>query len=110
MKPVPLLLYPSTSLLATERITALFYDEGIKPNIVQEISHVTTAISLVACGLGICITPLAASGLELPRVVWRPIKHHSPVNIDLVCMYRRGDEAPVFSAFLALVRQFGARA
>ena len=65
-----------------------------------------TAIALVACGFGLCVTPQAASSLKLPGVVYRPVKASPPPKIDLVCLYRRNDESPILAAFLEIVRKF----
>ncbi len=52
------------------------------------------------------MTPEAASSLRLPGVVYRPIDANPPPTIDLVCLYRRDDDAPILAAFLDTVRKF----
>lgn len=102
----PLILYPSNRPGFADDVMALFRDVGAQPTVVQEVADVVTAVALVACGFGLCVTPQAASSLKLPGVVYRPVKANPPPQIDLVCLYRRNDESPILAAFLEIVRNF----
>lgn len=102
----PVVLYPNTAPGFMEDVIAMLRKAGsYEPRIVQEVSDVVTAISLVAGGLGICLTPAATSCLRLPGVVYRRLKETPPLTIDLACFYRREDSSPLLAAFLASVRQ-----
>jgi len=70
------------------------------------VKDVVTAVALVSSGFGLCVTPEAASSLQLPGVVYRPLKAEPAPTVELVCVYRRDDASPVLAAFLETVRQF----
>lgn len=101
----PMILYPNIPLpgLAQEVIGA-FRREGVPLVIEQEVEDVVTSIALVAGGFGVCITTESASNLRLPGVAWRPLRSKSLKDIELACLYRRGDTSPVLHAFLAVAR------
>jgi DNA-binding transcriptional LysR family regulator len=105
----PMILYPSNTRPGfADDVMDLFRKAAIQPTVVQEVTDVVTAVALVACGFGLCITPQAASSLNLPGVVFRPVKANPTPTIDLVCLYRRNDESPILAAFLEIVRSFRA--
>ena len=102
----PIILYPSNTRPGFgDDVMSLFRDEGIEPNVVQEVTDVVIAIGLVASGFGICVTPHAASSLNLPGLVYRPIDADPSPSIDLTCLYRRDDDSPILHAFLSIVRE-----
>lgn len=102
----PLILYPGSRPGFADDVTALYRSVGAQPAVVQEVADVVTAVALVACGFGLCVTPQAASSLKLPGVVFRPVRANPPPKIDLVCLYRRNDESPILAAFLEIARKF----
>ncbi|OGB52675.1 MAG: LysR family transcriptional regulator [Burkholderiales bacterium RIFOXYD12_FULL_59_19] len=103
----PLILYPNNTRPGfADHVMAVLRNEGIAPRVVQEVKDVVTAVALVGSGFGLCVTPEAASSLRLPGVVYRPIDANPPPTIDLVCLYRRDDDAPILAAFLDTVRKF----
>lgn len=103
----PLILYPSNTRPGfADDVMALFLEADLKPNVIQEVTDFVTAIALVACGFGVCVTPKAASSLRLPGVVYRPIDAlPEPPSIELACLYRRDDESPILAAFLDVARK-----
>ncbi|HSN79755.1 MAG TPA: LysR family transcriptional regulator [Rhodoferax sp.] len=103
----PLILYPNhTREGFADHVLSLFSHEGLQAQVELEVKDVVTAVALVSSGFGLCITPEAASSLQLPGVVYRPLKADPPPTVDLVCLYRRGDVSPVLTAFLETVRKF----
>jgi DNA-binding transcriptional LysR family regulator len=103
----PLILYPSNARGGfADHVLSLFRNEGLQPQVVQEVKDVVTAVALVSSGFGLCVTPEAASSLRLPGVVYRPVKADPPPTVDLVCLYRRDDASPILAAFLDTVRKF----
>lgn len=105
----PLVLYPTNARPGfADEVIALIRKEGVRPQVVQEVTDVVTAIALVASGFGICITPKAASSLNLPGVVYRPLKAVPMPSIELACLYRRNDDSPILAAFLDIARKFSA--
>jgi DNA-binding transcriptional LysR family regulator len=69
-------------------IDAAFADRGIAPNIVQQVGHPQTAFSLVAAGLGVCVTPGLSLSMPLSAsLVSRPLA--PTVRRDVVMIRRR---------------------
>lgn len=102
----PMILYPSNTRPGFgDDVMGLFRREGIQPNVVQEVTDVVIAIGLVASGFGVCITPQAASSLQLPGLTYLPIDADPQPTIDLTCLYRRDDDSPILHAFLDIVRE-----
>lgn len=103
----PLILYPRGvrgSLMV--QVRKLFSEYGAIPVVAQEVTDVTTSIALVAAGAGMSIVPNAAKNLRLPGVVYRSLKSRGDSSIELICMYRKGDNSPVLLAFLQAIRAF----
>lgn len=103
----PMILYPNTPLagLAQEVVSA-FRQENVPLRVIQEVEDVTTCIALVCARLGLCITTESATMLRLPGVVFRPLRSRFLKNIELSCVYRKGDASPVLRAFLNIVDDF----
>lgn len=104
---LPLILYPNVPMrgLAQEVVDAM-RREGAQPNVEQEVEDVLTAIALVAGGFGLAVTTQSATSLRLPCVVFRPLDSRTLRDVELSCLYRKGDTAPVLQAFLDVVRAF----
>lgn len=103
----PMILYPNLPLpgLAQEVANA-FQAEGARLTVAQRVEDVLTCIALVASGFGCCITTESAANLNLPGVVYRPLRSKVLRDIELSCLYRRNDPSPILADFLALVRTF----
>lgn len=61
-----------------DRIIALFDREGINPNIVQEVSPMTTLTGLVAAGAGLGLVTAGIATVVRPGVVFRPVRPTPP--------------------------------
>lgn len=104
---LPQILYPNIPLrgLAHE-VADAFRRENLTLRVEQEVEDVLTAIALVGGGFGICITTQSAIRLRLPGVAYRPLAEPYLRDVDLSCLYRRGDVSPVLAAFMEVVRGF----
>ena len=109
MHDLPLILYPNVPMrgLAQEVATA-FRTAGAHLRIEQEVEDVLTAVALVSGGFGLCVTTASTASLRLPGVSYRPLRCDTLRDIELSCLWRRGDASPVLGAFLAVVREFAA--
>ena len=107
LSDLPLILYPNVPMhgLAQEVLNAM-RREGARPCVEQEVEDVLTAIALVAGGFGVAVTTQSATSLRLPGVVFRPLDSKTLRDLELSCLYRRGDPSPVLQAFLDVVRRF----
>lgn len=102
----PMILYPNVPMpgLAQE-VMGAFQREGVRIVVEQEVEDAVTCIALVASGFGLCVTTESATNLRLPGVVYRPLDSESLKDIELACLWRRGDESPILHAFLAVARE-----
>jgi DNA-binding transcriptional LysR family regulator len=104
---VPLILYPNVPMRGlAQEVTDAFHAEGVSLKVEQEVEDAVTAIALVSVGFGAAITTRSASNLRLPGVVFRPLRSLRLKDLELSCLYRRGDASPVLHAFLDVVHEF----
>lgn len=103
----PLILYPNIPMrgLAQEVMDA-FAKRKLKLRVEQDVEDVLTAVALVASGFGIAITTQSATNLRLPGVVFRPMPKGQLPEVELSCLYRKGDVSPVLAAFLEVVHAY----
>lgn len=106
----PIILYPNvpTPGLARE-VTTAFGAEGVRLHVVQHVEDVLTSIALVAGGFGLCITTESTTSLQLQGVVYRPLRSAQLRDIELSCMYLKGNQSSVLGAFIEVVRGFAKR-
>jgi DNA-binding transcriptional LysR family regulator len=100
----PMILYPNIPMpgLAQE-VAAAFRAEGVQLRVEQEVEDVLTTVALVAGGFGLAVTTVSATNLRLPGVVFRPLASSHLADLELSCLYRRGDRSPLLAAFLETV-------
>jgi DNA-binding transcriptional LysR family regulator len=103
----PLVLFPSgTRPSFIDRVFDFCREEGFQPTVVQEVGDAVHGVALVASGFGLCIVPESAINLKLPGVIYRPLKRQPPAQVDLSCIYRRGDQSTILRSFLEIARTF----
>jgi DNA-binding transcriptional LysR family regulator len=78
---------------------------GFSPRLGQEAPRVTSALSLVAAGLGISLVPACMQRMALEGVVYRGLRGAAQPTVVLNLGARRGDPSPVVRHFLTLVRR-----
>lgn len=81
---------------------------GFSPTISQEAPRVTTAIALVAAGLGVCAVPASMQRMALDGVVFRPLDARAGLNAILALGWRRNDPSPALRNYVTLVRRLAA--
>jgi len=83
-----LIMYsPGAGWYGYERFTALFSDQGIRPNIVQYFGETLTMLSLVNVDVGLALVAASARALGLPNVVYREIDLPSHVRSEYYLAY-----------------------
>jgi DNA-binding transcriptional LysR family regulator len=103
----PMILYPNLPLPGlAQRVKQAFQRERLRLRIEQEVEDVLTSVALVAGGFGLCVTVESSTSLRLPGVAWRPLDNEVLRDIELACLYRKGDASPVLAAFLDVVHTF----
>jgi DNA-binding transcriptional LysR family regulator len=78
---------------------------GFSPRLGQEAPRVTSALSLVAVGLGITLVPASLRHLRMDGVVYRPLRGSVQPKAPIDITSRRGDPSAVVRHFVQLVRQ-----
>jgi DNA-binding transcriptional LysR family regulator len=77
---------------------------GFTPRLGQEAPRITSALSLVAVGLGVSLVPACLQNMTMNGVVYRRLKGVQP-KAGLMLGLRRGDGSPVVRNFVQLVRK-----
>ena len=95
---------PALGVGLYEKVIALCGKAGFKPRVVQEANGVIAIVSLVASGIGISILPESVKSIALEGVVYRPLQHPDAV-IPLMLAFRKSENAPAVSRFVAHVRR-----
>jgi DNA-binding transcriptional LysR family regulator len=76
---------------------------GFNPRLGQEAPRITSALSLVAAGLGVSVVPASMQTMTMHGVVYRPIKGALKPKAVLNLASRRNDSSPAVPNFLSLV-------
>lgn len=88
--------------LAYDRTMACCDEAGFRPHVVQETPQWTTALRLVAAGLGVSLAPACVGSLTLPGVTYRKLRSRQWTSVDIGMKTRQ--ENPAAEAFLRIVR------
>lgn len=81
---------------------------GFRPIVAQEVLELSTAVTLVAAGVGVALVPESAQALRVAGVAYRPLRSPAPTT-RLVALHRADDRRPVVERFLAVAREVAAR-
>lgn len=85
--------------------TAACLKAGFSPRLGQEAPRITSALSLVAAGLGISVVPASMQRMAMDGVAYRRLKGAARPKAVLSLASRRGDPSAVVRHFLNLVRR-----
>jgi DNA-binding transcriptional LysR family regulator len=88
-----------------DETTAACLKAGFRPRLGQEAPRVTSALSLVAAGLGISVVPASMQRMAMDGVAYRRLKGAAQPKAVLTLASRRGDPSAVVRNFLSLVRR-----
>jgi DNA-binding transcriptional LysR family regulator len=78
---------------------------GFTPRLGQEAPRITSALSLVAVGLGVSLVPACLQNMAMNGVVYHRLKGAAPPKAVLTLGLRRDDASPVVRNFMNLVRR-----
>jgi DNA-binding transcriptional LysR family regulator len=78
---------------------------GFNPRLGQEAPRITSALSLVAVGLGISLVPACMQRMTMDGIVYRRLKGNPQPKAVLNLASRRGEPSPVVRNFVSLVRR-----
>jgi DNA-binding transcriptional LysR family regulator len=99
-------------VLWRREIASRLYDEviaacaaaGFEPRIAQRVRRATTAVSLIASGIGVTLLPITVARLGIGGAVYRRLR--SPgANVPMAFAWRRDQTAPVLARFMAIARE-----
>lgn len=82
---------------------------GFHVSAAQEVGDSLTAVALVASGFGVALVAESATFLKLPGVKYVAVSDATHGIVDIVCIYRKGDNSPVLKVFLDDLRRFRRR-
>jgi DNA-binding transcriptional LysR family regulator len=88
-----------------EAIVAECHAVGFTPRVGQEAPRVTSALGLVAAGLGISLVPASLQRLNMDGVKYRRLTCHARPKAILNLATLRGDVSPVLLRFVNLVKR-----
>ena len=88
-----------------EATMAACQSAGFTPRFGQEAPRVTSALNLVAAGLGVCIVPASMQRMGMEGVTYRGLKGATQLRAILNIVSRRGDPSAVARNFLNSVRR-----
>jgi len=89
---------------------ALFERHRFKPLIMHKAVDMISAVAMVAGGFGCALVPESVLNLQLPNVVYRPLKAEIECLVDLHCAYRKNEQSPLLKSLLDCIRSFSHRA
>ena len=78
---------------------------GFSPNIAQEAPRITTALALVAAGMGVCVVPASTQRIAMDGVVFRVIDERAGLKAVLALGWRRNDASLALRNYIDLVRR-----
>jgi DNA-binding transcriptional LysR family regulator len=88
-----------------EAMLAACLAAGFSPRLGQEAPRVTSALSLVAAGLGVTLVPASTRRVALEGLAYRPLAGDAVPSAVLAIVARRDGGSAAARNFLALVRQ-----
>jgi len=78
---------------------------GFSPRLGQEAPRITSALSLVAVGVGIALVPACMQRMTMDGIAYRRLKGTAQPKAVLNLASRRGDSSPVVRNFVNLARR-----
>jgi DNA-binding transcriptional LysR family regulator len=80
---------------------------GFSPTVSQEASQLHTQLALVGAGFGVSPVPDWVAANNFQNIGFRPLQ--SPLNYDLVLVWRRGNKSGALAHFLEIACQYSKR-
>lgn len=87
-----------------DHILSLCRAAGFRPPVAQEALELSTALALVAAGIGVTLVPASVRTLRPRGLVYRPLASPAPTT-RLLALYRREDAPAAVQRFLEVARE-----
>jgi DNA-binding transcriptional LysR family regulator len=91
-----------------DRVLDACREAGFLPHVAQEVLELSTALALVAAGVGVTLVPGSVQALRPRGLLYRPLAPPAPTT-RLLALYRREDAPPTVARFVELARAVLAR-
>ena len=88
-----------------EATIAACLKSGFSPRAGQEAPRITTALSLVGAGLGICVVPASLQRMNMEGVRYRALRGRLPLQAVMNLATRRHESSPAVRRFVQLARE-----
>lgn len=88
-----------------EQISNLYYQAGLRPNIIYAAKEMQVMLGFVAAGMGISLLPAYVQNLQRLGVIYRTLEPNSPI-VELAIAWKQNNHQPILQAFLKIVKQF----
>jgi DNA-binding transcriptional LysR family regulator len=79
-------------------VNHLFERRHVQPNVIEYVSQIHSMLALVRANIGAALIPATASVLQFPGVIYRPIVTAPAKPVELLFVYRKDNDNPVFNA------------
>lgn len=94
---------PKAGVGIHDQVMELFSDQGLTPNIVQQVNEASIAISLAAAGLGLAIVPPDLQSIKVSNIVYRPLSDAGAIT-QLLFGNRLGEKSTLVTNFRHLTQ------
>lgn len=101
----PFIMYSPDSPQLHAMLNQAFYAAGVRPRVVQALSHAHTILSLVSVGMGLAIVPSDSRNASFDKVTFRPITIAPGATVDLYAAWRPENRNAALHPFLAVVER-----
>ena len=103
----PLMLAAGVDSHIGSKLLQLCREHGFEPQVVAGGGDVITTVAMIASGAGaaLSLVPGSIANLQMPNVVYRPLKARGKPSVDLHCLYRTDDRSPLLLALLETMRE-----
>lgn len=106
LRDLPMVLFPTGYRPSfIDRVRDMCLAVGFEPDVRAEVADVVHGIAMVATGGAFCLVPHSATNVRIPGVSYVPLADRPRLEVDLCCIYRSDDEAPVLQRLLSSMRR-----
>jgi DNA-binding transcriptional LysR family regulator len=82
---------------------------GFAPLVGEHASDQFTIVTMVAAGFGIAVVPQSIACIQIPGVVYRPLRRQA-IRTELAAAFRRDERTPAVKAFIQHLRKWSSQA
>ena len=80
---------------------------GFEPRLVNEATDVITGlVTLASSQHGVALIPASVSTLQIPGLVFRPLKETREIFMELNCFYLKDEASPLLRELLQVVHEY----